>query len=117
MFFSVLSNKMIQLSHVKFVSLGLGMKRPAEEDYNSNVHTKRPKEESGGPQLTLRLLLQSKVRSNISRQVPTQLSVPSRKCFSTHILKPLLLPRMLVELLARYVIMNLKHLEVIEFMD
>ena len=42
----------------------MGMKRPAEEDYNSNVHAKRSRDENGdgGPQLTLRFLLQSKVR-------------------------------------------------------
>lgn len=41
---------------------GMGMKRPAEEDYNSNVHAKRSRDENGdgGPQLTLRFLLQSK---------------------------------------------------------
>ena len=42
----------------------MGMKRPAEEDYNSNVHAKRSRDEEGdgGQQLSLRFLLQSKVR-------------------------------------------------------
>ena len=42
---------------------GMGMKRPAEEDYNSNVHAKRSRDEGddGTKQLTLRFLLQSKV--------------------------------------------------------
>ena len=42
------------------------MKRPAEEDFNSNVHAKRSKDEeggAGGPQTTLRFLLESKVRT------------------------------------------------------
>lgn len=39
------------------------MKRPAEEDYNSNVHAKRSKDEEDGPgqSTTLRFLLESKV--------------------------------------------------------
>ena len=44
------------------------MKRPAEEDYNSNVHAKRVKDEEGGvsgEQTTLRFLLESRVRSLI----------------------------------------------------
>ncbi|CAH3022574.1 unnamed protein product [Porites evermanni] len=47
---------------VLFLEQGMGMKRPAEEDYNSNVHAKRSRDENGdgGPQLTLRFLLQSK---------------------------------------------------------
>ena len=46
----------------------MGMKRPAEEDYNSNVHAKRSRDEEGdrGKQLTLRFLLQSKVSLVIS---------------------------------------------------
>lgn len=43
----------------------MGMKRPAEEDYNSNVHAKRVKDEEGGvsgEQTTLRFLLESRVR-------------------------------------------------------
>lgn len=46
----------------------MGMKRPAEEDYNSNVHAKRSRDEEGdrGKQLTLRFLLQSKVSVVIS---------------------------------------------------
>lgn len=42
---------------------GMGMKRPAEEDYNSNVHAKRSKDEEDGPgqSTTLRFLLESKV--------------------------------------------------------
>ena len=41
------------------------MKRPAEEDYNSNVHAKRAKDEEdgSGQQATLRFLLESKVRT------------------------------------------------------
>ena len=41
------------------------MKRPAEEDYNSNVHAKRAKDEEdgGSEQTTLRFLLESKVRT------------------------------------------------------
>ena len=43
----------------------MGMKRPADEDYNSNV--KRAKDEddtcSSGQQATLRFLLESKVRT------------------------------------------------------
>ena len=44
---------------------GMGMKRPAEEDFNSNVHIKRAKDEddSSGQQATLRFLLESKVRA------------------------------------------------------
>jgi len=43
----------------------MGMKRPAEEDFNSNVHIKRAKDEddSSGQQATLRFLLESKVRA------------------------------------------------------
>ena len=46
------------------IEQGMGMKRPAEEDYNSNVHAKRSRDEGddGSKQLTLRFLLQSKVR-------------------------------------------------------
>ena len=52
---------------VLFLEQGMGMKRPAEEDYNSNVHAKRSRDENGdgGPQLTLRFLLQSKVRFDV----------------------------------------------------
>ncbi|XP_078367451.1 heterogeneous nuclear ribonucleoprotein K homolog isoform X1 [Oculina patagonica] len=41
---------------------GMGMKRPAEEDYNSNVHAKRSKDEEdgSGQSATLRFLLESK---------------------------------------------------------
>ena len=38
----------------------MGMKRPAEEDYNSNVQAKRSRDDEQS--LTLRFLLQSKVR-------------------------------------------------------
>jgi len=44
----------------------MGIKRPAEEDYNSNVHAKRVKDEddsTSGQQATLRFLLESKVRT------------------------------------------------------
>ena len=49
---------------VFFTEQGMGTKRPAEEDYNSNVHAKRSRDEDGGnmKQLTLRFLLQSRVR-------------------------------------------------------
>ena len=44
---------------------GMGIKRPAEEDYNSNLHVKRVKddEDGSGQQATLRFLLESKVRT------------------------------------------------------
>lgn len=43
----------------------MGIKRPAEEDFNSNVHAKRAKDEEdgSGQQATLRFLLESKVRT------------------------------------------------------
>ena len=44
----------------------MGVKRPAEEDYNSNVHAKRAKDEddsTSDQQATLRFLLESKVRT------------------------------------------------------
>ena len=43
----------------------MGIKRPAEEDYNSNLHVKRVKddEDGSGQQATLRFLLESKVRT------------------------------------------------------
>ena len=43
----------------------MGIKRPAEEDYNSNLDVKRVKddEDGSGQQATLRFLLESKVRT------------------------------------------------------
>lgn len=50
---------------------GMGMKRPAEEDYNSNVHAKRSKDEEdgSGQSATLRFLLESKVRLILYQQL------------------------------------------------
>ena len=39
------------------------MKRPAEEDYNSNVKRAKDEDDSSGQQATLRFLLESKVRT------------------------------------------------------
>lgn len=53
------------------------MKRPAEEDYNSNVHAKRSKDEEdgAGQSATLRFLLESKVSNCKTNIIPAAQTV------------------------------------------
>lgn len=62
---NLLSGSLWLLLFLFLSNTGMGIKRPAEEDFNSNVHAKRAKDEEdgSGQQATLRFLLESKVRT------------------------------------------------------
>ncbi|XP_015765223.1 PREDICTED: heterogeneous nuclear ribonucleoprotein K-like [Acropora digitifera] len=65
---------------------GMGTKRPAEEDYNSNVHAKRSREEDEGnfKQLTLRFLLQSRDAGGIIGKAGQNVKRLRSECFDNN---------------------------------